>query len=242
MRLLTIVSRVHRCQSAASCAGLVVMLAAGAWMLVSSPGAGAKVSKYSYKDKNCTRHNTEDPINVIWYGRRQLLGGIETDAVMNYMNGSPFQWTNHDGGLSYIAGRSTRSGPQVCNIAAGQNANDKDYADGRDHLRAWEDPQDNGDPRTTHYAASDAHHDQNVYLDDNCRLNTGTFIKPAVKHITTDYNGPAQSIAKQISAGGSARRHYSWVPGGNTQKQRQCDGSQVRSDGNVLWVHLKSGD
>lgn len=68
----------------------------------------------SYKDSNCTPGNTEDPINIIWYGRRQVQNDIEPNAVVGYMNASPFSCTNHDGGDSYISGRSTSSSPQVC--------------------------------------------------------------------------------------------------------------------------------
>lgn len=211
------------------------VLLAALGLSVAVKNAPAKFSDYSYKDPDCTRGNTEDPTNVIWYARHyHPFDEFMPNSVVGYMN--RLGWTNHGGGDAWLNTRSTRYGLH-CISQASQNADDSSIAN-RNHLRIWDDGQNQvTGPGGTFYAASDAHHDVNVFGNTNCETDN----VPA-KHVSSTFNGARNTLASEIRHGGSLRRPISWVKRGNTRPQRQCDKSKVASDGNQLYVHLRSSD
>ncbi len=186
--------------------------------------ANYDTSRYTYED-SCPngRSHPIDPINVVFYGGQPTnRPPDESSSASRTLDTIP-GWTNGGGSPQSVFTNGTYCAPQNA-----QNADDTEINDRyhirlfnnltRDSYRRWE-------------ASGDAHRDHTVQ-DVNCNI----FLIPV--HISAGFNYPRNVLARDYR--GLRLEHYR--PTGNTQKISQCDRSSVGSDGDDLWLRLKTLD
>ena len=205
-----VIGQPNRTKLAGVAAALAILLAVVVLAVPSGANAASfQSNQFSYGNSNCTDH--VDPITIVFYGYTAFYR--QSRNIVQIFTG----WHGKDGTSQYASSHG------VCTHMDGESYTGCGVLPicNRYHIR----------------------YNQTHTLDALGRYETvGTPHQDVVKrcglkpnHVARNYTGVRNLIHDKIAQHGYK---WYWQWWGNTEPQKQCDGSKVSSDGWVMWQRV----
>jgi hypothetical protein len=200
-------------------AATILALAVVASALAVSPAAGSSFDSghYSYGHSNCSGYDHVDPVTIVFYGYTAFY--LQSRHIVQMYTG----WSGDDSTGQYGLSHG------VCTHMDGESyTNCPWYLPLCDRYHIRYNQTHTLDAYGRYETVGTPHYDK-------VKLCYVRYVGWVPKHVARDYTGVRNYIHTKLSG---YKSYWQWW--GNTQPQKQCDGSYVSSDGYVLWQRVEN--